>query len=106
MQHLIRKVFTVKLVIPKRFLWFKWNKHVSLEIKQATIAETLAYFEGVKNPSDIHFFLVAILEHFRGKKFRKSERKYLIAQQKTIIEILEKTYLYGVENKETKVPSK
>lgn len=62
MEKILRKTFIVNIAFPKKLLFLKYKKNIKLEIKQASIMETLQYFDLVKNPEDIPFGFIIILE--------------------------------------------
>lgn len=66
--------------------------------------ETLQYFDLVKNPEDIPFGFIIILEKIYWKKFKNSERKFLHSQTIKISKILSETYLYWVYKNKNQIP--
>ena len=72
-----RKTFTIQLVLPKRRRFGDYIDYI--EIKQASIAQTMEYLRRKAEGNDEVLMIILELEKRRKKKFSKKEREYLIA---------------------------
>ena len=98
MKEFVRKTFWTTLEIPKIFLFFKRKKKISINIPQATVWEAIKFLESETNWQNPMFWIIPYLETCRGKDFSKSEKIYLMSNIDSMLEIREKTFLYGFDN--------
>ncbi len=89
-----RKTFTIQLVLPKK----RWlgNYIDYIEIKQATVGQTMEYLRRKSEGIDEISMIIIALEKSRKKAFSKKEKSHLIANGGELIKIRYSTYLYGI----------
>lgn len=94
MQDLVRHSYEYEVVVPCRFLFYRWYKVVTLRYTEASIDDLLSYIVDVERWHE-RSWLFRFIDRYGNRKLSSSDRQYIIRQQEDIMYYIRQTYFSG-----------